>query len=342
MKMLNNNSFFLFVLLSIFAFVFPHGLARAEAVPVNAVQTTELIAAVNSLRSANGLAPYSISSILMQTAQGQADYMAATGQVTHTGAGGLSLTQRLLSAGYPLAGDLSQGGFRAENIAGGSGMTAAAAVQSWQGDALHLNTMLSSTLTEIGAGVAKAGSAVYFVIDCALPTSGGVPQAYTPAPGEPTLGPYSPGDFIVPVTSSTPDETGSVYHEVQYGQTLWAIAIAYGVKIDQIRALNNLGEGTEIYQGDRLLVRKDAPPPPAATSVPSASLDVTQTAIPTLSPPLVEVYPQSPIATVGLTATTLPTAPVQSEPGSTVGIVVGVLLLALFLVGYLSWARKPA
>ncbi|MFZ5820474.1 MAG: CAP domain-containing protein [Chloroflexota bacterium] len=341
--MLKKVSLFLFILPFILAFVFPQGSARAETTPADVVQATasELIAAVNSLRSANGLAPYSVSSILMQTAQGQADYMAATGQVTHSGAGGLSLTQRLLGAGYPLAGDLSQGGFRAENIAGGSGMTAAVAVQSWQGDALHLNTMLSPTLTEIGAGVAKAGNVVYFVIDCALPTTSGVPQAYTPAPGEPTIGPYSPGDFIAPVVTSTPDATGSVYHEVQYGQTLWAIAIAYGVKIDQIRALNNLGEGTEIYQGDRLLVRKDAPPPPTATSTPSVLLDVTQTVIPAPPSPLVEVYPPSPIAPPAITATSPPAAPLQSEPGSTVGIVVGVLLLALFLVGYLSWARKP-
>lgn len=337
------DCFLMPVLLFVFALAFPQGYARAEQVADSAAQATasELISAVNSLRSANGLAPYSVSSILMQTAQAQADYMAATGQVTHTGAGGLSLTQRLLNAGYPLAGDLSQGGFRAENIAGGSGMTAAAAVQSWQGDALHLNTMLSPTLTEIGAGVAKVGNTTYFVIDCALPTSSGVPQAYTPAPGEPTVGPYSPGDFIVPVVTGTPDETGSVVHEVQYGQTLWAIAIAYGVKIDEIRALNNLGEGTEIYQGDRLLVRKDAPPSPAVTGTPSVHLDVTQTAIPPSPSPLVEVYPQTPTASVALTAADPPAAPVQSEPDSTVGIVVGVLLLALFLVGYLSWARKP-
>jgi uncharacterized protein YkwD len=342
MNMLGKDRFLLPALFFILALVFPQEYAMAEqgAARVAQVTPSELISAVNSLRSANGLAPYSVSSILMQTAQGQADYMAATGQVTHSGPGGLSLTQRLLNAGYPLAGDLSQGGFRAENIASGSGMTAAAAVQSWQGDAIHLNTMLSPTLTEIGAGVAKAGDMVYFVIDCALPTSSGVPQPYTPAPGQPTVGPYFPGDFIVPVVTSTPDETGSVYHEVQYGQTLWAIAIAYGVKIDQIRALNNLGEGTDIYQGDRLLVRNDAPPPPTVTSAPSARLDATSTVTPTLSPPLADVYLQTPTATVVLTIKSPLATPVQSEPGSTAGIVVGVFLLALSLAGYLSWARK--
>ncbi len=311
--------------------LWPPDVALATTHPRYPLQSTaaELIAAVNALRLANGLPAYSVSSILMQTAQGQADYMAATGQITHSGPGGIGLTQRLLAAGYPLAGDLSQGGFRAENIVGGSGMTASAAVQSWQGDAIHLNTMLSSTLTEIGAGVAKSGSIVYYVIDCALPTSSGLPQAYTPAPGEPTLGPYSASDFIVPVVTSTPDQAGLVYHEVQYGQTLWAIAIAYGVKINEIRALNNLGEGTDIYQGDRLLIRKDTSP--ASPTVTSAPLPPTVT--PTASLPLA-----LPTVTPLPTATLPPQSPNLS--GSTAGIVVGVFLLSLLLAGYFSWARK--
>ena len=225
---------------------------------------SDLVAAVNALRVASGLPAYTVNSTLMQVAQDQANYMAATGQVSHRP----GLTQRLLDAGYPLAGDLSQGGFRAENITGGPNKTAAQAVQGWTGDAPHLNTMLSPNLTEIGAGVAKVGDTYYMVIDCALPTTNGQPQAYTPNPDDSAAGTSAPSDFIVPIIASTPDENGLVYHEVQYGQTLWGIAIEYGVKIDEIRALNNLGTETDIYQGDRLLVRKDAPPVPAtATSV---------------------------------------------------------------------------
>ena len=78
----------------------------------------DLIDAVNSLRAAYGLAPYTTSSILMATAQAQADFLAATGHMTHTGPGGIGVTERLLAAGYPLAGDLSLGGFRSENITG--------------------------------------------------------------------------------------------------------------------------------------------------------------------------------------------------------------------------------
>ena len=57
----------------------------------------DLIAAVNALRISNGLPAYTANSILMQIAQDQANYMAATGQVAHRP----GLTQRILDAGYP-------------------------------------------------------------------------------------------------------------------------------------------------------------------------------------------------------------------------------------------------
>ncbi|HEX6269601.1 MAG TPA: CAP domain-containing protein [Anaerolineales bacterium] len=113
---------------------------------------------MNALRASYGLPPYGIDPILMYTAQAQADFLAATGTMTHAGPGGSSLTDRLLAAGYPLGGELSSGGFRAENITGvNESMPAEDAVKRWSGDALHLNTMISANLTEIGAGVAVSG-----------------------------------------------------------------------------------------------------------------------------------------------------------------------------------------
>jgi uncharacterized protein YkwD len=309
-------------------------LAGPAVVPPFQSSASNLIAEVNALRVANGLPAYTVSSILMSTAQAQADYMAATNSITHSGPGGIGLTQRLLNAGYPLAGDLSQGGFRAENITGGPNKTAAQAVQGWTGDAPHLNTMLSPNLTEIGAGVAKVGDTYYMVIDCALPTTGGQPQEYTLGPDEPAVGTSAPSDFIVPVVTSTPDENGLVYHEVQYGQTLWAIAIEYGVKIDEIRAFNNLGPGTEIYQGDRLLVRKDAPPSPVSvTPLPTTSLIASKSA-PTTTP--------FPTATPRITQTATAVAePSKNSPIT--GIVFGIILVALLLAGIVTWmsSRKP-
>ena len=304
----------------------PNQFVSADTSTSYLVQTTanDLIAAVNSLRFANGLPAYSVNSILMQVAQEQANYMAATGQVAHRP----GLTERILAAGYPLAGDLSQGGFRAENITGGN-KTAAQAVQEWTGDSLHLNTMLSPNLTEIGAGVAKVGSTYYLVIDCAQPTTSGQPQSFTPNPDAPVEESSLSNDFIAPITVSTPDESGLVYHEVQDGQTLWAIAIEYGVKIDEIRALNNREPGTDIYPGDKLLVRKDAPPP-------TATATFTAVAVPT--EPIPGVTSTSLLQTMTPNVTGTDMVPAESqESNSMAGLAIGIVLVTLLFAGMLTW-----
>lgn len=203
--------------------------AETQEYPVLAGSPYDLINAVNALRTSYGLAPYSINSILMYTAQAQADFLAATGSMTHSGPGGIGLTDRLLAAGYPLAGDLSLGGFRSENITGGrESMSVQSAVDAWTGDSLHMNTMISPNLTEIGAGVAVSGGRVYYVIDCALPTTSGASQvAGTSVEGGATV---SAGTrdiaTLIPIALSTSNGEGHIIHEVKAGQTLWQIAIA--------------------------------------------------------------------------------------------------------------------
>jgi LysM repeat protein len=137
------------------------------------------------------------------------------------------------------------------------------------------------------------------------------------------------------VVTSTPYKNGLVYHEVQHGQTLWAIAIEYGVKIDEIRALNNLGATTEIYPEDKLLIRKDISPSSvpatsttASTKVPSVQFS-TVTGLPTL--------------TLLPTETLTPVAKNANE-NSTAGIAVGVVLATLLFAGMLTWigSRRSA
>ncbi len=313
--------------------------AQPAAMPQSQSSASDLIAEVNALRISNGLPPYTISPILMGTAQAQADYMAAIGSVTHSGPGGIQLTQRLLNAGYPLAGDLSLGGFRAENITGGN-KTASQAVQGWTGDAPHLNTMLSPNLSEIGAGVAKVGDRYYMVIDCAQPTTGGFPQVYTPGLKDPIVGTSAPSDFIVPITKNTPDGDGFVYHEVQYGQTLWAIAIEYGVKIDEIRALNSLGPTNDIYQGDRLLIKKDMPSSPVA-----ALSETTATPVQPIQSPTSLSFPFATVTSFPTTtslAIETPTAVIEIAENSmggssTAGVAIGITLIAFLFAGLFSW-----
>ena len=297
--------------------------------PTFAGSPFDLVNAVNRLRAFYGLAPYSISPILMYTAQSQADFLAATGTMTHTGPGGSGLTDRLLAAGYPLAGELSAGGFRAENITGGNeSMPAQSAVDQWTGDALHLDTMLSPNLTEIGAGVAVSNGRVYYVIDCAQPTTSGAPEAATSVAGSGSTAPAREAP-ITDAMVSTPNSNGDVIHEVQFGQTLWQLAIAYNVKIDEIKNLNNLFDNS-IYPGTRLLIK---------TGV--VQLTATQT-----EPPLTDLSalstttPAAPINRPTLTSTQVVTPLASPPPANTkmiTGVMIGIIVLALLGGGLFTW-----
>jgi hypothetical protein len=231
-------------------FTSPSNLLKVDTDPYS------LINEVNTLRAEYGLPAYSINPILMAVAQQHAVYMSVAG-VTHFGPGGSSPWQRGLSAGYPLAGDLTLGGFYSENITAGNNKSVQDAVREWQGDAPHLNTILSPNLSEIGAGVAVVGDYVYYVIDCAQPTMSRQPQDFTPAPGVSTpIGKTAISPIIInTLIPATPLVDGKLYHVVKPGETLWLIAISYGVKIVELRRWNNLTDTQAIFPGNKLFIQ---------------------------------------------------------------------------------------
>jgi uncharacterized protein YkwD/LysM repeat protein len=296
---------------------------------------SQLIDVVNQLRLSYGLAPLAVHTVLMQSAQSQADYMAATGNVTHARPGGITYTQQLLSLGFPLAGDLSLGGFRAENIISSSGPLEWNGVPGGWQDAEHMNTMLSQNLSHIGAGISQNGNRYYYALDCAMSTETGQMQESAGsivgvgAGTEVAAGDAAISQFMVPITKSTAGPDGNVIHTVQYGQTLWSIAIDYGTTIKDIKALNNLGESELVYQGQKLIVLQGATPPPpptpTAASVPSS--------IPTLT-----ALPSTPEIVFPFTAVAAPTQTGAIENGSansggSSSFLVILIILASFVGG---------
>jgi LysM repeat protein len=230
----------------------------------------EVINAVNALRLSHGIHALSVHSALMQVAQEEANGI-ASGKGGHWRPDGLTLGQWLITMGYPLSGDLSLDGYRSENW--GAASTAEEAITMWLGDDIHTNTMLSLERSDIGVGIAVSDQ-IYVVLETALQTTSGKMQddaykfltaipmtqaAYfagaTQAAENGTLSQYS-----LPVLMNTASPSGDVYHEVQYGQSLWSIAITYHTTIKQIQQLNNLYD-TTVVEGQKLLVAKGATQP---------------------------------------------------------------------------------
>lgn len=250
------------------------GVSARPQVQENPPSPSEVIEAVNALRIANGLLPLNPHPVLMQVAQWEANAIAG-GAPGHTRPNGLTLGQWLISLGYPLSGDLSLDGYRSENWI--TADTAQQAVEAWLGDEPHTNTMLSPYRSDIGAAV-SVGDQIYIVLETALQTASGQMQEeassiLTAIAGG---GSFSAGDnsipqYIIPVSRSTARPDGNVIHKVQYGQSLWSIAITYNTTIDQIRAWNNLGDSTDIYEGQVFLVQMHATQPPPPTNTPLAS-----------------------------------------------------------------------
>jgi len=126
----------------------------------NAAQT-EIIARTNAYRKASRRAAVIHSQALAAAAQKQACDMAAAGAISHTGADGSSVSQRVSSEGYAWR-------FVAENVAAGY-PTGAAVFAGWKGSRGHRANMLNRRADEIGIGWATAGGKNYWVMVLAAP-----------------------------------------------------------------------------------------------------------------------------------------------------------------------------
>jgi LysM repeat protein len=202
--------------------------------------------------------------------------------------------------------------------------------------------MLSASLVDAGAGVSKNGNVVYYVLDAGAvgqqSGGGGTPVGGTLQPAATT----GPSQFMVPVSLSTPNAEGLVYHEVGYGQSLWSIAIAYGTKIEAIKALNNLTD-TAIQPGQKLLVLKGPTPAP---DTPTATVRSTKTPPqPSPTPGATRALVTSPTTMLQNVAATQP-APAAQRPAparlnlTAIGIIGAALLFAV--LGTWLGIRKPA
>lgn len=151
---------------------------------------------------------------------------------------------------------------------------------------------------------------------------------------------------VAPLLTSTPNPDGSIVHVVGAGQSLWSIAIAYGVKIADILKLNNLNANTQVvYAGQKLTIRKANP----ATQTPG----ITATHPPATKTPTVSPIPgtPTPVPTETVTPTTTPTpvptswisawVPQGAAGQKAMGIaIVAVCVLGLVVVGVTGFRKR--
>lgn len=309
----------------------------------------DLINAVNDLRLENGLPALASHPALMQIAQWEADAILA-GAPGHTRPPGLTLGQWMISYGYPLGGNIALDGYRSENWVGGRDMTVAQAIISWLGDAPHTNTMLSPYRSDIGAGVAvgqddQGNPVYYYVIETALQTTNGQQQyealAFLTAMPETQIATYGDAtqaaaalsipQYMIPVSLATARPDGDVIHEVKYGQTLWSIAIEYGVRIDDLKRLNNFTDD-EVFPNQKLLIQKSATQP-----VPTARATASPTAVETsiLPAPTVSMTPTLKAEAVEIKSSS------NSNPTLTIFIILIILVPGSLVWLFLKESRPP-
>jgi LysM repeat protein len=225
-------------------------LAEPQASQVTAY---DLIIAMNTLRSSNGLPALIEDPIIDAVAQSTAEIMAANQMSWHIG----NVSGRLQSAGYGGGSKV----WGTENFAVGFSMSIDQIMIVWS-DASHMIPAVNAAYCNIGAGVAKAANgSTYYVLQAAY-TSGKSCGAYTSSGGKMTQpgGSTDQGraggvsQLIVPVKIATPDADGRVYHIVQPGQSFWSIAIAYKITIQDLETWNNLSRNSGLQIGQKLFI----------------------------------------------------------------------------------------
>ncbi len=123
-------------------------------------------------------------------------------------------------------------------------------------------------------------------------------------------------------------------HEVQYGQTLWSIAVQYNTTIAELKRMNNLPDDT-ISPGWKLLIQKGATQP--------APVSETQIAADAVTKPTETKYPTAiPFYTATLTITaTVPTVPLDKQIKQNSTVIVALLIaFSVLLAGIIGFGRK--
>jgi LysM repeat protein len=228
------------------------GAVRADQVqpaPSGQVSAYDLILAMNTLRVSYGLPALIEDPIVDAVAQSTAAIMAANNMSWHIG----DVRGRLAAAGYGGGGTV----WATENFAvSGGGMGIDEIMAAWA-DPDHMRPAVNPAYCHVGAGTAQASNGrIYYILQAAYVSGRECGSPSSSSGGTPGAGaiPNPVSQLIIPVKIATPDAEGKVFHEVQAGQSFWAIAIAYQITIHDLEVWNNLSRNTPLQAGQRLFI----------------------------------------------------------------------------------------
>ena len=251
----------------------------------------ELIYFTNLRRTQYGLSALTVNSILMTSAQQTAETMAGYQSGSHLGGASQNISEMGYGNGVTV--------YSTENVANGTDLSAEYIVYTMWNDDLHNIPVMNPIYCDIGAGVATDSEGTsYYVLRAAYNekrycgeyrapdgTTLETLFARTTTTDEGDELSLAEQQWMQPVSRSTPNAEGQIIHVVDYGQTLWTIAITYNTTIKEIQALNSYSEDDlTVYPGQKLHIPSSLSPYPTDIPVVTDTPAPVQTAEAVLAP----------------------------------------------------------
>jgi hypothetical protein len=194
---------------------------------------SDLLGRINGLRASLGLPGYTFNGTLAAAALNQAQYMANTGQISHTQSDGSTPSSRAAAAGYG-------GRWVSENIYAGSSARAVDAWNFWLNSPIHYRGMTNPNYQEIGIASATSSWGQAFVLVFGS-TGGSTYVAPRSSSGSSSAAAASgPPPFVVGI-----DSFGNIMHEVQPEQTIGDILLIYGYTWEDLQDFLALNSKTQ-------------------------------------------------------------------------------------------------
>lgn len=280
------KQFFLITTILVLSLVQPAaGLVQAQtSTPATHNATAdELVYFTNLRRTQYGLSALTVNSILMASAQQTAEIMAGLKQPGHLGGATTDISEMGYQKGLTI--------YSTENVANGTDLSAEYIVYTAWDDDTHNIPVMNPIYCDIGAGVAKDSDGMsYYVLRAAYsekrycgeyraPDGTTLETLYANMDTSEDSAVVSTGSqWMAPVSRVTPNPEGKIIHKVDYGQTLWSIAITYNTTIKQIQALNGYtDEFQTVYVGQELVIPTSLTPYPTQESTITPSVLASNT-----------------------------------------------------------------